>query len=159
MPYHPGPHDWYFVGMEWMTWSDKFKDIHTIVPNTAAITAEETVRAWWKGIYSVNSPRTQDQYRLTSESFSYSAPGNSINTPATFLKDFIRGNIGIVQLYGAATRDLEFDPLRKFDYTIWPMPKLTPSDSKYVSDSVVSPWATGNAGYSTIWNEHGHEEK
>jgi hypothetical protein len=152
MAYHPGVHDWYYVGMDYMVWADKFEAIHNVVPQTASITPEEFVKAWWQGVFAVDSPRTRDQWRLTAESYEFLRPGNSVGLPPTLLDQFVQGKIGMIQLYGAQTRNVEFDTIRKFDYVVWPLPKLTPEDSKYAPADVVSPWATGNAGYSTIWN-------
>lgn len=92
---------------------------------------QEFVRAYKKGIWSVHNPRYKEQLRILKEWAPY---WNKDFLATTGDRLFRTGKAAMQWNGGWYMPRIEHDPLRTFDYGVFPIPKLTKETSPYASN-------------------------
>lgn len=114
-------------------WDDKLPEIDVKDEGFGflGVDTQEFVRAYKKGIWSPQDPRYRDLLRILkdwSQTWNPDWPGSSDT------RLFRRGHAGMFWEGSWYTSQIRRDPLREFEYGVFPVPRLTKKTSLYAAD-------------------------
>jgi len=106
-------------------------DVRKRLFNSFPVDTQEFVRAYKKGIWTIRDPRYAEQMMLIKE---WSKYWNKDWTTSSGRRAFVIGRAAMFWDGSWATPTLLRDKLRKFEFGVFPVPRLTKETSKYAGD-------------------------
>lgn len=151
-PYYTIDSNWYDLYLEGAI-NSGLKEQLDVIRADGRIDAEEFVRGYQNNLFSPKSDAYAELYRLIVQMCKYYPSGNAYEAE----KQFLAGNIGMIEVTGGYIHQLIDEVDGKFDLGIMPFPKLeTQPSGAAKSDYYTTVKVTGNvrgglSGYSTGW--------
>lgn len=134
---------WVTAILQDQLWNDKrpLMDVRSVnAGGFPGIDAQEFVRAYKKGIWSVRDPRNLEVYRILKE---WSPYWNKDFLASSGDRLFRTGKAAMFWEGSWSLSVIKRDPLREFDFGIFPAPRLTKETTKYAPN--IQPRGVGGA--------------